>query len=105
MSTRIEPGVLLLSRRRLLVGCFGTRRKLAPQIRVNDNTPRRSPGVNPRRGEPCSLDFRIVRNNLGLGSHRARIGDGADGELPLEESNFDYLIQSRSCWPSCWQAG
>ena len=28
------------------------------------------------------------------GSQRARINDRADGELPLQDSNLDYLIQS-----------
>src|SRR5207247_901899 len=27
---------------------------------------------------------------------RARTGDRADGELPLQDSNLDYLIQSRA---------
>jgi len=26
-------------------------------------------------------------------------------ELPLQDSNLDYLIQSRACWPRCWRAG
>ena len=30
------------------------------------------------------------------GSQRARISDRADGELPLQDSNLDYLIQSRA---------
>ena len=44
---------------------------------------------------PCSCSWR--RALVGRMPSRARTGDRADGELPLQDSNLDYLIQSQAC--------
>src|SRR2546427_3620473 len=43
---------------------------------------------------PRSCSWR--RGLVGRMPSRARTGDRADGELPLQDSNLDYLIQSRA---------
>ena len=43
---------------------------------------------------PRSCSWR--RGLVGRMPSRARTGDRADGELPLQDSNLDYLIQSAS---------
>src|SRR3989475_4758481 len=44
---------------------------------------------------PRSCSWR--RGLVGRMPSRARTGDRADGELPLQDSNLDYLIQSQAC--------
>src|SRR3989442_12071617 len=43
---------------------------------------------------PRSCSWR--RGLVGRMPSRARTGDRADGELPLQDSNLDYLIQSQA---------